>query len=819
MRKLNPIALAVSVCLATSGQSVLAAEASQDNQKIIITGSHIKRIENESSSPLTIINREDIDRSGATTLSGLLETTVLNNGGALNNQQTSGFTPGAASYNLRGLRSDRTLVLIDGRRLASYPFGQNGSVAFVDLNTIPLAEVESVEILKDGASAVYGSDAIAGVVNVITKRTFIGNELKVNTVQTDSNYQSNSVSLLSGFSDNDNDLVFVAEFQKYDSLLGGDIDEASSLNLSETSLFSSPGTFITLDGMGNLISTPAGECARVEDAADIFVSVTGDFCVNDWAAQRQLIPENERMSLSLKWSRYFGENSLYTGLSLSQIDTTSDVPFGFLGSDFFISATNPFNPLGENMLFYRGFNEIGLQSIETEAKNTNFVVGFEGLINEMDFDIKLSHSLTNVDEVYADGWILRDDAINFFDAIENEQVNPFQPLTNAQIADLTSSFNHKGKSYQTALAAKLSGELTEVEAGAVLFATGIEFRKEFIRDTSDAAIINGDVVGLGSSAAEGDREVTALFGEFIIPASDTVEFNLALRYDDYSDFGSSVNPKASLSYKPSESTLIRASYGTGFRAPNLFELYTDEVSGSVGSVPFIQQANAELDAETSESFNIGFVFDVDERLMASFDFWQIEVEDMITNLGVNTILTAVDENDELIYGDLIILNPDDTIDFVIDPFLNLESQTAQGMDFTARFGFTDNLELKVNVSHLNKLERVNAALGETIDFEGEYLFPKNRFSTVLTWKKGDVTHYLSSYYVEAHGDENFALGTYSKVDYQLNYEHGDHRLSFMLGNLLDEEAPTNRLGAWPYYDQRMYSPLGRTTSLTWTYNF
>jgi len=817
MRKLNPVSFAVSICLATCGTSAIA-DTNDEQQKIVITGSHIKRIDNESSSPLIVLEQEDIIRSGASTLAGLLETTVLNSGGALNNQQTSGFTPGAASYNLRGLRSDRTLVLVDGRRLASYPFGQNGSVAFVDLNMIPLAEIESVEILKDGASAVYGSDAISGVVNVITKRSYNGSEIKFKTVQTEYDYQGNSLSYLGGFSDENNDLVIVAEIQDYDALTGTDFEGAGTLEASEASPFSYPGSYLTVDN-GELVFAPALGCERAEDSTLYFVDVSGDLCVNDWAADRQLLPENQRKALSVKWTRFIGENSLYAGLSASQIDTTSDVPFGYLENSFYYAEDHAFNPVGEEMVYYRGFSEVGLQSIETEAKNTNLVVGLEGLLGEYDFDINISHSLTKVNELYADGWVHLDDATAFFDSINNGEVNPFQMLTQDQISGLTSQFAHNGKSYQTAISGKLSGELTELEHGTVFFASGIELRKEFIEDTSDQAILDNEVVGLGSSAAKGDRNVSAIFGEFIVPAAENMELNLALRYDNYDDFGSSVNPKVSMNYKPADSFLIRASFGTGFRAPNLFELYTDEVAGSVGNLPFIQVANPDLDAETSESFNLGFVFDIDERFMASFDFWQIEVEDMITNLGVNTILTATDENDDLLYSDLIVRNPDDSIAYIIDPFLNLDSQKSQGIDITAKLALTDLLELKINASHINEMEQVNAALNESTNLEGSYLFPENRLSANLIWKTNQFTHTLTAYYIGEHGNEAFNMESYNRFDYQVSFEAENHLINVMIGNLTDEGAPTNRLGQWPYYEQRMYSPLRRNVSFTWTYQY
>ncbi|MCW8997230.1 MAG: TonB-dependent receptor, partial [Kangiellaceae bacterium] len=642
---------------------------------------------------------------------------------------------------------------------------------------------------------------------------------KVKLLQSDSDYEGKFVSYVGGFSNEDNDLVLVAELQEYTALFGKDFEPGSQLTLSDAGAYSFPGTYITQDASSNLIATPGQGCVRSESADEYFVDVAGNVCVNDWAADRQLLPENERKSLAAKWSRYISDSTIYSSLSFNQIDTTSDVPFGLVAADFFVAQDNQFNPINQDMLLLRGFSETGLQTIETEAQNLNFVVGLEGMVSEYDFDISLNHSLTKVDELYSEGWMHRDSAGDLVAAVNNGTINPFEPLTSEQIDSYTSQFNHQGESEQTSILGRLSGELTEWDSGIVYFASGIEFRKESIEDTSDQAILDGEVVGLGSSSAKGDRDVSALFAEVILPATEDIEFNVAVRFDDYSDFGSSVNPKVSMKYRPSELILLRASYGTGFRAPNLFELYTDEVTGSVGDVPFIQVANSDLEAETSESFNFGVVFDIDERFMASFDFWKIEVEDMITNLGVKAILTEVDENDNLIYSDLIVTNPDNSIAYVIHPYLNLDSQMAQGIDISARLSFTKNAELQINISHLAELTQTTNSTGIEQNIEGTYLYPENKVNVNLILGTDSFKHVLSAYYTAEHGDETFTVDGYFKADYQLSYTIGDHRFNLMVANLFDEEPPVNELGQWPYFEQRMYSPLGRNASLSWTYDF
>jgi len=436
---------------------------------------------------------------------------------------------------------------------------------------------------------------------------------------------------------------------------------------------------------------------------------------------------NERTLASLTWNRYFGETTLYINMSANQTETSSDVDFGLVSSDFLILADDPRNPIGESMFFSRGFSEFGLQNISTTAENYRAVVGLSGLIGEYDFDLSFNHSLTQVEEKYADGWMTYEQRAALLDAVNDGSINPFFPLSQAQMDSYTSQFLHKGKSYQSGLTFNLSGELAEWDSGTVYFASGVELRKEFIRDTAEQDLLDGNVFGLGNSFSEGDRDITSLFAEFILPATQDLELNIALRYDDYSDFGSDFNPKASLKYTPNENLLIRASWGTGFRAPNLFEL-TGEAQGSTGftltdgqplSVGFVKPGNTDLEAESSESFNLGLVLDFNDDYSLSIDAWQIEVEDMITNLGVATVAFSLDDEGNFVYDDLILsIDPNTGLpNSVINPYLNISGQKSQGIDLESKIKVSDSLEWKFSATHLLKLEQESFGFNELISFD------------------------------------------------------------------------------------------------------
>src|SRR5688572_9826404 len=160
--------------------SAAHAQQAQRVEKIEVTGTNIKRVDTETASPVTIITREEIQRSGATTVSEVIRQLPANNAGSFSENSLNSFAAGAAAVSLRGLGAQATLILLNGRRLTPYPFANGAQVTFVDLNTIPLEVVDRIEVLKDGASAIYGSDAMAGVINVILRKDFKGIEVGAN---------------------------------------------------------------------------------------------------------------------------------------------------------------------------------------------------------------------------------------------------------------------------------------------------------------------------------------------------------------------------------------------------------------------------------------------------------------------------------------------------------------------------------------------------------------------------------------------------------------------------------------------------------------
>ena len=869
----RPVAHAVIALLAVSPALVVAEEATED--RIVVTGTHIKRIDQETSSPVIVIDRTAIEGSGAVTLHELLQLSPYNGAGSFNESFTTGFTPGAAAFDLRSLGAERTLVLVNGKRQPMYPFGAGGSNAFVDLNSIPLATVKRVEILKDGASALYGSDAVAGVVNIITYDSFSGTEVALRGKATEhGGADTSGLSVLHGGETEKLNWLVGVDASRRDELLGEDREYAKSLRRDlgelgirdDRDIRSGEGWQLNLD-TGEF--SPLGVCApeNLYAGADFYGFGSGNICLNDYAGQAQLLPESDRASVDGKLGIDFGWAKLTVHYGVVGVDTRST---GFQSSIFYpiIDAENfvfgQIEPIdGVDFLTTRRLTELGTPTIETESRSQQLAVDWQWQLADYDFNFALYRHETEIDETLSEGWLHIDDYIRLQTDIANNAFSIRNPLTTAQVADYTSEFWHKGESTLTAQELRMSGPLIDTVRGPIWLAAGLEHRKETFFDRSEQAILDGEVVGYGTSGAEGERSLTAAYVETAIPLSDTAELSLSLRQDDYSDFGSSTNPKLGLRVNPTEALLFRLSWGTGFRAPSMHQLYTKLNIGSSGNLPFVQSGNPDLEPEESESIVVGMLFEPESGSEVSFDLWSVDVDNIISNLGAATIAERC-----LAGGTLPdfcagrIVEPGQTftawdgtqytpgIRTYNDSFLNLAGRKAFGADLGFAFRFNrvvgGVLKWQTELSRLINLEG-EAYPGAGIDEqEGNSGNPLWRAKMTLHWQGESVTHFLAMQYLGAwdylysvpldpdadgdydENDDGFAdfseersseVEAFFQFDYQFGYAlTTEQRIVFGIQNLTDEEPPVSSL-SWPFFNQSLYSPMGRSATLEWQGRF
>jgi iron complex outermembrane recepter protein len=618
----------------------------QETQRIEITGTSIKRIDAETAVPVQVLTRQDIERSGATNVEQLMQTVGANtSSGALLGNASSGATTGSiSSISLRGLTSIRTLVLLNGRRIAPYGVGFTGDSVSVDVGSIPISAIERVEVLKDGASAIYGSDAVAGVVNFILRRDYSGGELSVDLGNTqEGGASSRRANLTAGFGNLSKDrfnVMLSGSFVKEGALFGRDRDFAQrswnvAANNDNTSFHSFPANvFDPTFSVGGNPGAPG--CPAPYAGQTPFDGAA--FCSFDPSPLVTLLPATERASLVAtgRWAlgndlEAFFEasftksktrvviqpvpfsssfslppnnplNSLapWNGLYPAEYGALAGTPHGLgaakttillrPGTPFYPTALiqsqlAPGDPLPPLTVFYRS-NETGNRDITDHSDAPRLVVGLRGFHGGWDWDAAFLRSESRVREQVNGGFPANSLILPI---LNSGRVNFFGPNTPDVVAELRAT-NFTGdafkvKSSLTSASVKGSRELMKMGGGMVGLALGAEVRKEDYLFDPNPVIQTGDISGYGGNFLTTDesRRVDAVFTELNLPIAKGLEANFALRHDRYQAVGSSTTPKASLRWQPMSQLVVRASAGRGFRAPSLQDLYLPQTTGVTGT--------------------------------------------------------------------------------------------------------------------------------------------------------------------------------------------------------------------------------------------
>src|SRR5437773_2883946 len=609
------VASALAYLLGVGGAAMLIAGPAQAADiRVDVTGSNIKRIEGEGALPVTVITREDIDRSGATTAEQLLRTVsvaVQGNSNTVSASTAGVNAAGVSGVSLRGLGSQRTLVLINGRRISAG--GTITDSTTVDVNSIPLAAIERVEVLKDGASAIYGSDAIAGVINFILRQDYTGAEATV--YYGDSEHgggSSKKVTGSAGFGDLGKDrynVFIVGSYQKDSSLFGRDRSFANSgINVGALNDTTSGNTFpaniSARDGSFGTRNPLAPNNCAPSLVSPLFPSTR---CRFDPSPLVSLLPEVERASfygaaqyaltrdIELYAEGAYTHNKQNFSIQPSPISNQFAIPpshplFNVAPYNGFaaivLQPTSPYYPTAyvqgitggptpDLNVFYRAFS-IGNREFTDTSKLPRGVLGIKGNYAGWDFDAGYLYTETKLTE-HANNGVGRYTAI--LPLLNSGVVNFFGPNTPEVQAQLDAT-RFIGDAYTTkssigSFYVKGSKDVWQLPAGPLALALGAEYRTEKFSDDTDPVLQIGDTTHYGGDLlpVSVSRHVTSVFGELNIPIIKTLEGNVAVRYDDYQGTGSKTTPKFSLRWQPAPEVLVRGAYGKGFRAPSLTELY------------------------------------------------------------------------------------------------------------------------------------------------------------------------------------------------------------------------------------------------------
>ncbi|OYU45319.1 MAG: TonB-dependent receptor [Burkholderiales bacterium PBB4] len=671
---LRPCAHAAALVVSLlAAQSALAQSEPSKLDRVEITGSSIKRVDAETALPVQVIKREDIERSGGTTAAERLSK-VSASAAALTDGASFSDIAGQRGFsgaNLRGIGVSSTLVLLNGRRLAN--FASPGGNAGVDLNSIPSAAIQRVEVLKDGASAIYGSDAIGGVINFITRTDYEGADGSVYASATQhGGAGKNSVTLAGGVGNLANDkfnLFGVMDLQNTQALRSTQRDWIGSayqpdINLDVASSNTFPANVRALNSRGSPTgsrynpSIPNCNGPATVYRPDSFVGSKA--CMYDYMYDTEISPASKRASVLARGqyalsadNTLFAEfltNSTTTNYRISPL-TITDLNYPLAGKYYPVGLI-PGTPtaLRVNMRL----TEAGGRTNDVDAVAQRLVVGAKGLVAGWDYDTALNYSVNTVADKYVDGYVKRS---TFNSAFATGNINPFGPSDAAGLALLNSTkisdAARDSKGTTAALDAKASRELFEMGGGSAAIATGLEVRRETMAFTPSALLLAGEIRGDAAAVPiDGARTVTAAFVELNLPVSKTLEAQVALRHDSYSDVGSTTNPKAGVRWTPAKEVVVRGSMGSGFRAPSLADLYTPTNIGQTNGVyddPLgcgkvsaadkpdycgiqpdkLRGGSPDLKPEKSKQFSLGIVLEPSRTFSTSFDYWRLEKTDVI----------------------------------------------------------------------------------------------------------------------------------------------------------------------------------------------
>ena len=916
------------------GSSMLAVAPgafAQDStvQRVEITGSSIKRIDAETSEPVTVIKADDLKKQGVTTVEQIMQ-----NVSAMQVQQGAsqavGLSTGGATFaDLRGLGANKTLVLLNGRRIANSAFDSSAP----DLNTIPFAAIERVEVLRDGASALYGTDAISGVINFITRKDYKGGTITLGVdAPQHPGGSAHSANLGLGVGDYDKDgfnFFGFVDFNKQAAVTSNQRPYYQNQYLSHGT-FAPSGTTFPATYLG--YATAGGASAKNPDGTSAAVATNatpfgGPACLasanlypNEAAQPNrcgeitsnfiQFIPATQKVSGMFNAAFKINENNRFnfeTFVAQSKVNAqTAPVPYGAL----YLSPSSPYFPgngitpaavgglssdqqghpgLADNSDLLIKMRTVMLGNREDDNTTTQgrFSASLDGTIADWDYNVAATLNTNHVQDYLAAGYSnINTIATQITDPnsaipggyVLNNAINPFGAQSAAGSALLNSAVTDGVLQSGTGTVKSIDGHASRdlgdwLHAGRpAALALGLDVRNEKFVQQANAPVAEAVIASTGLDPATynaGKRDVYAGFFELNVPLIKSLDVTVAGRYDKYSDFGKTFNPKASFRFQPSKAFLLRGSYSTGFRAPSLYELnaaqtYTNSTGGQndpanstiVGGkcvansghpqacnnqFEELAGGNTGLKPEKSKNATLGIVLEPFSDFTAEFDLYHITFTNQISVVPDSYLF---DPTQQAAFGKYYHYNsngdlstdgtqcPGANCGYVSTLNQNLGGVKTDGMDIAlgyranaGRFGRL-NFGLQSTWVHSFKFQTVPG--GSYIQNVGILTGTNPVFrwqhNGTINWNLdqfslGWAIHYKSGYVDLNPGPK---VSSYTTMDLFGSYAMSKG-VSLTLGvrNLTDSKAPfTNQTALFQTgYDPRYADPVGRTFYGRASYSF
>ena len=980
LRSISPrqwmLASAGLAAMAAGLSSVAAAQTSTElpqagssdsasGNEILVTGSRIKRDPNDSALPLQILTPEDFSREGISNPEQFISFLATNGNGADNLASNSDVTTGAqrgtnglSAANLRGQGAASTLVLLNGRRVAAH--GLTGSA--VDVNQIPFAALERVEVLKDGASAIYGTDAIGGVINFITRTDFTGITLSGYsdlTEEGDGNIYRLSGTV--GYGDLDEqgfNVMAAVSWSKNQVLYGRDRDFvngnqpnrglsidtrgtpiATAFPNGANALFAPTGSLLSgvslieagatsaASGGINVLDLPGGAGCDSVDGGMAYDHVLWAnnaaryACAWDTGRAATLQQPLETLTYYGRATAKLGEHQIYAEVTGS--DATAAKRFSnnqYSGNTGSLPLYYPRNALtaatydaiynqlvavfpaiaanfGKPIAYRWRCMACGTREYVTDTKTLRAGIGADGpLFDGWDYRTGASYARSESSSVLGSGYHFRGIFPNAASAaasgvtgavsggidpraptapgatapgivglLNSGILNPFSltqsaaALAGLDAVSAEGTVLYGGKYEVTQFDGSISGSLFELPGGAVQLAVGVDYRRETYSFNGSPAAVTGtpDIFNAAFDNANAltprHRNVKAAYAEVLFPIIDMLEVTGAVRIDDYTGFGSTVNPRVTARFRPIDWLTFRGSYNTGFRVPTFNQIFngvtqspnpgntlvdpttcpSGVVNSSPGCAPItpdsLSGGNLTLEPEESEQFSLGVVFEPNNHFSLTADYWSISVDNVIGTITLPQLLANIGAFPERIQRTNGIIT---LVDLRTG---NFGSRRTRGIDFTARagvdalggrltFGFDGTLLLKKKEKLLPNLAYTD--LVGVFSFAGD-LGLKWKHNAYISWRDDVWTVSLSQIF--RNGYANQALpGSAARPDFNprvkdyiiYNFSVGarvgeNYTLTMGVRNLFDKDPPfaityDSNTGSGSSWEPRVADPRGRS---------
>ena len=844
-------------------------------EEVVVTGSYLKSSAKDGASAVEVIGRDTIEDLGASTAADIIRNIAVDSGSENNPDSfTAGSTQGTSNVNLRGLGLSSTLVLVDGRRQTIAAGTSNDGAVFVDTNMIPMIATERVEILKEGAASIYGSDAVAGVVNFILRRDFEGIEFNLSQQNTDMGDQTDdSMGVIWGAQTGNTNVVMAYSQLDRSPLAGTELSDYSELAVSGlgNSFLILPGgasPSTTVDsgpyaGTYNIFeSIPDANCVATKGI--LLPQASGTRCGFYYGDRFNLVNTEEHSSVYLSSKTSF-ENGVnfefdYMATDIDVLDNPQSPSYpalSYLGKPIMPGVAG--SPFSYPILWLGRALGSAFPSPNAPRQNTNERIsfGFNGtMMNGNTWEVHFTDS----EQVHS--YFQPDTSTSRFDAAiagvggasGTESWNLFDSSANS--AELIAYISSGERRKTVADLMVLDFLVTGTTDGGVDFATGLQMKKEGYnveRNDASKAVFGpdgsitqqSDLIFLGGGLENKDsRNSTAIFAEASKDMSDKLQVIGAARYEQLTS-ESTFDPKVSMRYQMNDNLVLRGSYSTSFREASLSQLSTSLVSlqglqdfnpdgTAKGSTAFIRVAvahNPDLEPETSENTNFGAIWTPNDQTSLSVDYWGIDYENVITieNAQGKIVADPTDPDIKRLNGVLA---------GVTTEYQNAENVEATGLDIEGSYNFDTawgQATVGFNTARILSYEIPNGS-GGMRDVVG--LFNHDNFARSMPETKSVISAKLSN------GDHNFAayirmiseyettraldalatsrgfsqdVDSFTTLDLRYSYDMEvsgyDVKLSAGINNATDEAAPIVYDAANFSYDPKHHDPRGQMVFL------